>query len=179
MTYETLTARLAVVRGARTDVHSHIAAFLRYGVESSRIIELGVRSGNSTVAFLVGLYGGGRLWSVDPDPVEPPIGDYDHWTFIQGDDLDPVVLAQLPRDVDVVFIDSSVGYDHKLAELVEYVPRVRPGGVVLLHDTNTVDGAPNLIRDALDAYCTSRGLTCTYSTDSHGLGTLHVPEGNP
>ena len=94
------------------------------------VIELGVRGGNSTAAFLdaAELYEG-HVWSVD---IADCPGEHERWTFIQGDDMD--VVDQLP-ECDVLFIDTSHHYEHTLEELKAYVPKVRDGGVVLLHDT--------------------------------------------
>ncbi len=100
--------------------------------ENVVVIELGVRGGNSTAAFLdaAELYEG-HVWSVDIDPCP---GEHDRWTFLHGDDMNPDIIDQLP-DCDVLFIDTSHHYEHTLAELKAYVPKVRDGGVVLLHDS--------------------------------------------
>jgi cephalosporin hydroxylase len=97
------------------------------------VIELGVRGGNSTAAFMAAAeLHDGHVWSVDINECSGPWGK--RWTFIQGDDMDPEVIAQLP-ECDVLFVDSSHHYEHTLAELKAYVPKVKDGGVVLLHDT--------------------------------------------
>jgi cephalosporin hydroxylase len=95
------------------------------------VIELGVRGGNSTSAFMAAAeLHDGHVWSVDIDDCPGPWGE--RWTFIKGDDMD--VVDQLP-ECDVLFIDTSHHYSHTLAELKAYVPKVKDGGVVLLHDT--------------------------------------------
>ena len=56
----------------------------------------------------------------------------DLWSFVQGDDL----TLELPvTEFDVLFIDTSHFYAHTLTELRRFVPLVKPGGTVLLHDT--------------------------------------------
>ena len=104
--------------------------------EDPVVLELGVRSGNSTAAFLAAVEkNGGHVWSVDVSRPRVPMEwfESDIWTFIEGDDLG--VADLLPQTVDVLFIDTSHAYRQTLLELELYAPRVRPGGVILLHDT--------------------------------------------
>ena len=119
-----------------SDIYLHLPrmVMLVEELDAQHVIELGTRTGVSTVAWLYGLEKtGGRLTSVDIDG-RPPIGVHDHWTFIQGDDCDPDVLAQL-EPADIVFIDTSHLYEHTVRELNLYRWLVKPGGVICLHDT--------------------------------------------
>jgi predicted O-methyltransferase YrrM len=103
--------------------------------EAPQVVELGVRSGNSTCAFLAAVETvGGHVWSVDPERahVPPHWFDSDLWTFVQADDL--MVVDEAPV-CDVLFIDTTHAYHQTFAELLHYVPKVRDGGVILLHDT--------------------------------------------
>jgi len=125
------------------------------------VLELGTRSGNSTAAFLAAVeMVDGHLWSVDiaypnvPDwwAVDAP------WTYFVEDDM-AIDLALLPGKVDVLFIDTSHDYDHTLAELGRFVPLVKAGGVVLMHDTD-LETMPELapqdpypVRRAIETYC--------------------------
>lgn len=112
-------------------------------LDAQHVIELGTRTGVSTIAWLHALERtGGRLTSVDIDP-KPAIGDYDHWTFVQGDDCDPRIVAAL-APADIVFIDTSHHYGHTVRELNVYRWLVNPGGVICLHDTElpVPEGAP-------------------------------------
>ena len=104
------------------------------------------------------------------------------WTLTVGDDLDPVVAAAQPLAVDVLFIDTSHTYDQTAAELRLYVPRVRPGGVVLLHDVEVEapeaappGGPPFPVARALDAFCAETGREWEARTGSYGLGIIRVP----
>jgi cephalosporin hydroxylase len=119
-----------------SDIYEHLPkmAALVKELGAQHVIELGTRTGVSTIAWLYALeQTGGRLTSVDLD-ARPPIGEYDHWSFIQGDDCDPAVLAQL-EPADIVFIDSSHHFAHTVRELAIYRWLVKPGGVICLHDT--------------------------------------------
>ncbi|HEU5394693.1 MAG TPA: class I SAM-dependent methyltransferase [Candidatus Methylomirabilis sp.] len=118
-----------------SDINEHLPtlADLCRRTDAKRVIELGVRTGVSTVAWLHGLTEtDGHLWSVDTGP--PPPMKHPRWTFTRGEDLDPFVLSQLPAEADVVFVDTDHRYELTLAEIREYAGRVRSGGCLVLHD---------------------------------------------
>jgi len=150
-----------------------------------RVLELGTRSGNSTMAFLAaaGIVDG-HVTSVDLEQVTNPGNsmvlwkDCPYWTFIQGDDMNEAVQALLPPEVDVLFIDTSHEYGHTLQELHAYMPRVAPGGVALFHDTRNFgtwsepgDTIPPVQR-ALDDYCSPEGLFWENLPGKYGLGVI-------
>lgn len=121
---------------APSDINEHlpVMADLVKQLDAQHVIELGTRSGVSTVAWLHALAAtGGRLTSVDIDTM-PPIGEWPHWTFVQADDTNPELIASL-EPADIVFIDTSHRFQHTLDELNLYLPLVKPGGVIVLHDT--------------------------------------------
>jgi predicted O-methyltransferase YrrM len=165
----------------RSDIVDHLP---RLHQEACRpgvtVIELGVRSGNSTSAFLYAAeQNDGHVYSVDIDRAKLPWLGHARWTFMQGDDLD--LADDLPDGVDVVFIDTSHHYGQTLAELDRYVPKVKAGGVVLLHDTELErpDGAPDQdppfpVRKAIDEYCGKHDLIPEFVTGCHGLGVIRV-----
>jgi predicted O-methyltransferase YrrM len=169
-----------------SDIQAHLPTLAQLAYESESIIELGVRTGYSTTAFLHGLAhrGHGHLWSVD---IEPPLmapNENLQWAFIQGDDCSPAVLDRLPTGVDLVFIDTDHAYDHTLAELEAYVPRVRAGGRVLLHDTENEDPSmrgehigmqpPFPVKCAIEDYCEEHDLSWSNDPRCWGLGTIRV-----
>lgn len=124
-----------------SDIHEHVptlalAVFaVGFNITPPLVIELGVRSGVSTHAFLYALgCTGGQLWSVDINP-PPPIAD-PLWHFVQGEDCSQQVLDQLPqRPADIVFVDTDHTYEQTTAEINTYVPRIRKGGYMIFHDT--------------------------------------------
>jgi predicted O-methyltransferase YrrM len=149
-----------------------------------RVLELGTRKGNSTLAFMAGAKeAGGHVWSVDIANVirdsegMMPWAGVSQWTFICGDDMDEAVQAQLPAEVDVLFIDTSHEYEHTLAELRAYMPRLASGGIALFHDTNII-GWPGYVRDippvrqALDEYCEEASLIWQNLAGEYGLGVI-------
>ena len=139
-----------------------------------QVTELGVREGTSTSAFLAAAEAaGGQVWSVDIGPVKAP--EYwpgtGRWELQISDDMAAEVE---PRPCDVLFIDTSHEYEHTLAELRKFVPSVRPGGVVLMHDTLNWPG--DGVVKALDAYCAETGLAWEeIGFGRYGLGRITIP----
>jgi cephalosporin hydroxylase len=147
-----------------------------------RVLELGTRKGNSTSAFLAAAEAvSGHVWSGDIDNAASSLGEFLSWTFIPGDDMDPAVQAQFPGEVDVFFLDTSHEYEHTLAELRAYMPRIIPGGIALFHDTNLLGWGGNPprkdypeVRQALDAYCAETGLSWENRPGIYGLGIIRI-----
>ncbi len=134
-----------------------------------RVLELGVRTGISTSAWLAAAEkAGGHVWSVDVQPPMVPASweKSGLWTLTVADDLGALpVLDGL--EFDVLFIDTSHEFGHTLAELVRFYPRVVPGGRVLAHDTVWFAG----VRHALDAF----GLPWAEWGGRWGMGEITVP----
>jgi len=169
-----------------SDIQGHLPTLHDSVLEypNAVVLELGVRWGTSTSALLAGVeVVSGHLWSVDINP--PQVPDWwrltDLWTLTVGDDLAVSVIEAQPAELDVLFIDTSHAYDHMLAELRTYVPRVKPGGVVLCHDTELE--APEMVgmqppfpvARALDVFCDETGRSWTNNTGSYGLGIIRIP----
>ena len=171
------SARYQAVLSGPSDIGDHLPTFVKLAEYAEHVIELGTRAGVSTIAWLYGLDGHGRLTSVDLD-ARPDIGDWDHWTFIQGDDLDPDVLAQLDM-ADVVFIDTNHLYEHTLAELRVYRRLVRPGGRIVCHDTELAypqdSEVAYPVRQAIEQFTAESGFAWSNDPRCYGLGTIEVP----
>jgi predicted O-methyltransferase YrrM len=170
-----------------SDIVGHLPYLFERATHSGVLVELGVRSGESTCAFLAGIErsGLGHLWSVDTDaPSVPPEWHWDdRWTFIQGNDLE--VADELPDVIDLLFIDTSHQYRHTWDELDLYGPMVVDGGVILLHDTD-LEVAPGSVRDedkgypvrrAVQEWCEAQGLSPEFREGWHGLGVIEVTRG--
>ena len=180
-----------------SDVFDHLPYFetLCEDLQATKIIELGVRYGVSTVVWIKAMEkNGGHLWAVDgAAPVEEPTFHFDllnplmglpQWTFVLGWDTEQSVLDQLPTDVDILFIDTNHIYEETLVELDLYLPRVRPGGHILLHDTaieTTGNAAPGQwqppfpVLTAVTEFCAERNLSFTNVEYCCGLGDISVP----
>lgn len=167
-----------------SDIYLHLPRFVAMVelANAKKVIELGTRTGVSTIAWLYALErNGGRLWSVDMD-AKPPIGDYPHWEFIQGDDEDDAVFNALPDEVDILFLDTSHLYQHTRRELRKYLPKVRKGGVIVCHDTEldypegwTRGEDPVFpVKRAIEEFCTEYGLNWFNVPECWGLGVIEV-----
>jgi predicted O-methyltransferase YrrM len=194
MNPDVLHDRYKMLCAGHSDIVDHLPTFVRTVEElgATKVIELGVRYGVSTIAWLYALEGRGNLWSVDcsfpvVDPEtgvelltsQGPLGVVDHWLFLLGYDNWDTVVAALPDEVDVVFIDSQHTYEQTHLELDLYYPKVRPGGRILLHDTMLYETAnavapqpPYPVRTAMEEFCEAWGLRCENNPACNGLGTI-------
>lgn len=163
-----------------SDIYLHLPRLAAMVAElhAQHVIELGTRSGVSTVAFLHALEStGGRLTSVDIDA--PPALEHDRWTFVQSDDLNPALIPTLEQ-ADIVFIDTSHTYEQTLAELRVYRWLVRPGGRIVLHDSQLEHpmGAPRRprfpVRTAVEVFCAAEGFEWSEHTDCFGLAIIQI-----
>jgi hypothetical protein len=164
-----------------SDIHIHLPRMvdLVLSLDAQHVIELGSRSGVSTIAWLYALeHTGGRLTSIDL-AAAPDIGTWPHWTHVRGDDLH--VAAQLEQ-ADIVFIDTSHVYEQTAQELNVYRWLVNPGGVICGHDSELAhpEGAPPLpsfpVKRAVAEFCAENGLEWTNVPDSYGFYIIKFPE---
>ena len=138
-------------------------------------VELGVRGGESTVALLCALdETGGRLYSCDVRDWPATRGKVKgygldtRWSFVVADDL--VWGKGWDRPIDVLFVDSSHERGHTEAELRLFAPHVRPGGVILLHDTVSFREG---VEGAVHAFMADNGgWTYENHENNNGLGIL-------
>ena len=164
-----------------SDINEHLPTFVELvdELQAAHVIELGTRSGVSTIAFLHALEATrGRLTSIDIDE-RPDIGEWDHWTFIRGDDLDPEITGDL-EPADIVFIDTSHFYDQTIKELNVYRWLVKPGGIMVLHDTELPHpiGAPARpaypVKTAVLEFCEANNLEPMFVPYCWGLGLIRL-----
>jgi predicted O-methyltransferase YrrM len=180
----TVTDEYAMRCGMPSDIVDHLPRlYAEASTGDAVVIELGVRTGNSTVAFLAAVEKhGGHVYSVDIVRPRAPWHNHSQWTFLVGDDLE--IVGQLPG-CDVLFIDTSHHYRHTLDELETYVPKVKPGGVVLLHDVELErpegappDDPPFPVTVAVDEYCAAHHLVPEYVEGCYGLGVIRCEVSN-
>lgn len=195
-----LTQRYEQLCVEPSDIYEHLPTFVQAceELDAKKVIELGVRYGVSTIAWLYGMEDRGHVWSVDCSfPVaapgsdvnlldsQGPLGVVPWWSFVLGYDNWDAVLNMLPaKDVDIVFIDTQHTYKQTLLELELYFPRVRPGGRIYLHDTaleatgNATEPEPAYpVRAAVEEFCRQSGgrRKLEWSNVDHcsGLGTIY------
>lgn len=120
-----------------SDINEHLPTLhdLAIKLDAKKVIELGVRTGVSSVAWLTALHQtDGYLYAVDVNPAPDHVAKHPRCTFTQGNDLDPFVISQLPDDADIVFVDSDHRYELTKSEIEAYRGKVRPGGCMAFHD---------------------------------------------
>ena len=139
-----------------------------------RVAEFGVRTGESTAAFLAAAERTGGL-VCSYDVAWPQVPEWwhrsPHWAFANMSSLDAVTEA-----VDVLFIDTSHAYGETMAELRRHVPSVKPGGLVLMHDTklDRPPFEPYAVARALDDYCAETGRAWSELGGMLGLGEILI-----
>lgn len=101
------------------------------------ILEIGVRGGISTNSFLYGIRDRGHnnvhLYSMDIADCSDVVKDEklkENWTFIQGDSK----TISWNKEIDVLLIDGDHSYDGVKADFERFVPFVKEGGLILMHD---------------------------------------------
>lgn len=150
--------------------------------EQCKIIELGVRGGDSTMALLAAAeLAGGHLWSVDIDPgceflKRDPQPESHLWTFVCEDSRSAAAAAATPDDAHVVLIDSSHDYDQTCTELLIYLDKLRGGGMLLMHDVGHPDFGPP-VRAALAEVLPRFGIDWGWTQygGENGLGLVPIP----
>lgn len=117
----------------------------RYGVPMATrpplCLEIGVRQGVSTVALLLAMRrNGGKLISLDIDPVEPAVaagiidaaGLTAFWDFhlIHSDAFYQTFTGEL----DFLWVDGDHHAPQPSLDFAHYAPLVREGGMIAMHD---------------------------------------------
>lgn len=122
-----------------SDIQDHLPYFvdLATTMNATSVLELGVRAGTSTAAWLYAMdQTDGRVVSVD---ISKDV-DFDtpRWEFILGNDLDaPTAKAvEAFAPFDIIFVDTCHEYEHTKSEIRTYWPMLRNGGAILFHDTD-------------------------------------------
>jgi len=169
-------------RTTPSDIYLHLPRLVTLveAMNAQHVIELGSRSGVSTVAWLFALeQNGGRLTSIDLD-CAPQIGTWGHWRHIQGNDLDPAVIAQLDP-ADIILIDTSHALQQTRDELEAYLPLVKRPGLIVLHDTELPQPMDAPLRDgvfpvkrAVREFVARHGFEWDNYPECWGLGIIKV-----
>lgn len=164
-----------------SDIQGHLEFMhdLVVGTAAADVVELGVRSGNSTAALLAAVdKTDGHLWSVDIDHVEmpPAFNASGRHTLIIGNDLEVANSDWMPLDIDICFIDTVHWYHHTLNELLAYGSR---SDIILLHDTEleypymAPPGDPPFpVKQAVLTYVATMDRPVEWRTGSYGMAVI-------
>jgi predicted O-methyltransferase YrrM len=106
--------------------------FLRE-VAYGNVLEIGVRGGVSTSAFLLGLddKNDGHLWSIDIDAKCADVFEHPRWTFVHGDST--TVPLDFPP-IDILLIDGCHLHPVVDSDINRFSALVKEGGLILMHD---------------------------------------------
>lgn len=152
------------------------------------VVEIGVRDGASTSAFLAGLeHSGGHLYSIDVQPCGDLFKGHPQWSFLQRNSTDlQSILKFIPFEIDVLLIDG----DHSRAGVIndfEYARQVRAGGMILFHDIapeerpsgcRDMSWPGDAVKDVYNELCEAlapMGWTHEELPGRYGMGVLHKP----
>ncbi len=152
---ESITASMSGTNADDDDIGEHlpILSMLITEFKLKDILELGTRSGNSSLTLLAAAKAnGGRVLSIDIQPCElarervASAGLADCWTFRHADDLG-VPDSDIPEPIDLLFVDTRHTYNQLTAELKKYTPKLRQGSWIAIHDYISFPGMTRAVRD--------------------------------
>lgn len=129
------------------DMEPHWRTLMDLARFHDSVLELGVRTGVSTWAILDAIKPDARLTSVDIEECDVPerVRKDPRWTFIHGDDREPVVQRAM-GGATMAFIDTTHEYGHTLTEL--QVAAQHGAELIVLHDWSISD-----VEDAAYGFC--------------------------
>lgn len=166
-----------------TDIHEHLINLHAHVTQTGAklVLELGVRSGESTVALVEAVhYTLGKVISVDvgvqPDVLErlKRYGLAERWESYQCDDIEfGTKIWDRNKLFDVIFIDTSHEYHHTTKEIATFEPLLKPGGRMLFHDT--VSHPDGVLRPILEFVAAHPDYHFHNAANCNGLGTLTKP----
>ena len=120
-------------------------------IHAKKILELGVRTGNTTLPFLCAAKElGGMVHSVDLDAItfQCPDDLRVYWKFFQSDAISWLEQQRNQgAKYDLIYIDDWHAYDHVRRELEIIDSMITPSSVILLHDLMYSNAQPDYRSD--------------------------------
>ena len=120
-------------------------------IHAKKILELGVRTGNTTLPFLCAAKElGGMVHSVDLDATtfQCPDDLRVYWKFFQSDAISWLEQQRNQgAKYDLIYIDDWHAYDHVRRELEIIDSMVTPSSIILLHDLMYSNAQPDYRSD--------------------------------
>jgi hypothetical protein len=144
-----------------SDIVDHLP-LLKSLANGKRIIEFGVREGNSTIAFLAGKPKWLKSYDVNPFKYYESL-KVANFTFTQKSDLEIE-----PEECDVLFIDTVHNYEQIRAELELHGSYAKE---IVIHDTTLFgkvgeDGKEGINKAIEEWLAKNFGYKCTYCVDN-------------
>ena len=160
---------------SENDIKGHLQFI--YGESGGIVLELGVRGGVSTSAFLLGVErDDGHLFSVDINPrCKNIFWGHPGWTFIESDskDFDRIEANVLgvghPLAFDLIFLDTTHTFEQVSQELKMWSHYLKPKGTILVHD---VTKYPSGGGKACEQFAKTENWKYRVREGSNGLGIL-------
>lgn len=151
------------------DTRSRWATYVKYARECDSILELGVYTGFTTLAFLAGEPK--KLLSIDitDEYVKPQLEELHQISLAQDTDFEFRCANSLhiyTEGYDLVFIDTVHTYDHTREELNRHGSRARK--YIILHDVTSHEG----VMAAACEFVVNNRHWQFFEHDNHGDGLL-------
>jgi predicted O-methyltransferase YrrM len=165
---------------AANDISEHLPILFLLVAEFKlkRIVELGTRSGNSTLVLLeAAKHIGGTVLSMDVETCDEArqrisaAGLNAFWTFWQANDLE-IPSSEVPQPIDLLFIDTLHTYGQMKAELDKYGRMLRPGGWLVIHDYVAFSGITEAVYEYVAIH--KKQLTFYPFVNQNGLALIRV-----
>lgn len=148
------------------------------------VLEIGVRDGASTSAFLMGVErNGGVVLSVDVNDCSSLFAGHPNWKFLQCSSRSPKLHAPA---LDVLLVDGDHTREGYRADLERFYPFVKPGGLILSHDIcpepgqTLEDGGgdyPSVaVREEFYKFCLDHDLENFELPGKYGMGVMLKPQ---
>lgn len=136
-----------------SDSDGHLMTILgiALSIRAKRMLELGVRYGDTTLPLLEAAYlNGGKLTSVDiaPTKFQCPIPLMGYWQFVQSEAV--AFLSNVSKEdeeYDLVLVDDWHSGEHVAEELYYIDKLTTPSSIILLHDLMYGNTQPNYHND--------------------------------
>jgi predicted O-methyltransferase YrrM len=170
---------------AGTDISDHLAFLKQITIDKDAkiVMEIGVRGGESTIAFLTGLEKtGGFMYSCDLNPPSFPVNSLygkTPWDHFAGGDRNYVGYSEqlgIRGRVDLLHIDTSHNYEDTKFELENFVPYLNETGVLLMHDVDPESMYPDQMR-AIHEWCANNPQWhYTYRAGNNGMAVIYRDE---
>jgi cephalosporin hydroxylase len=116
------------------------------------------------------------LYAVDTkirDDINEIMNTYSDISIIEGSSQDPIIINQIPNNLELLFIDGDHTYDGCMADLNNFWPKVISGGVMMVHDVFDTSGKqcePEVNRAFFDFTKVHMG---EFVPDNWYLGPIH------
>ena len=161
------------IKQVTQDMAAHVQMIgnLIVSIKAQRVLELGTDVGDSTRIISAALkQTGGKLWTIDVKPLDWNWKELGNVEALTGNSLDFIP----DRLIDLLFIDDDHTYPHVLNELRKFVPCVRPGGYILLHDVLNKEHGPGVQR-SIEEFCSPLKWGWSIFPNSHGMAVIQTP----